>query len=332
VVSVVLLGVTLIVGTGSGTATGVKSFIDLGPIGFQPSEIAKLSTILVVARLLSQRDAPLTSLRDLVAPTALVALPLGLVMLQPDLGTAMAFVGILFAMLFWAGTPVALLLLVASPVVGLFISYDTSVWSVYILAIIGFLYLYRFRLFLFESVALVLANFASATISRPLWNSLATYQQNRILVYLDPEVDPRGAGYQVIQSKVAVGSGGLTGQGFTLGPQKRYDFLPEQHTDFIFSVIGEELGFVGTLLAITAFAYILWRLVRLAERSADPFAGLVLLGIFGAWLVHVFVNIGMTVGLVPITGIPLPFVSYGGTFLFMSWVAVAIAVRVAHER
>jgi rod shape determining protein RodA len=130
---------------------------------------------------------------------------------------------------------------------------------------------------------------------------------------------------------VAVGSGGLTGQGFLLGPQKRYAFLPEQHTDFIFSVVGEELGFIRTTLAILAFAFVLWRLVRLAERSSDPFAGLVLLGIFGAWLVHVFVNVGMTVGLVPITGIPLPFVSYGGTFLFMSWVAVAIAVRVAHE-
>ena len=331
IISVVLLGVTLVIGTGSGTAAGVKSFIDLGPIGFQPSEVAKLSTILVVARLLSEREAPLTSLRDLVAPSALVALPLALVMLQPDLGTTMAFVGILFAMLFWAGAPVALLLLVASPVVGLFLSYDTSIWSVYILAVIGFLYLYRYRLFLFESVALVLTNFAAATISGPLWNSLATYQQNRILVFLDPEIDPRGAGYQVIQSKVAVGSGGLTGQGFTLGPQKRYDFLPEQHTDFIFGVIGEELGFVGTALAITVFGFILWRLVRLAERSADPFAGLVLLGIFGTWLVHVFVNTGMTVGLVPITGIPLPFVSYGGTFLFMSWVAVAIAVRVARE-
>jgi rod shape determining protein RodA len=121
------------------------------------------------------------------------------------------------------------------------------------------------------------------------------------------------------------------GQGYLDGPQKRFDFLPEQHTDFIFSVVGEELGFVGTMAAIIAFAYVLSRLIYLAERSSDPFAGLVLLGIFGAWLVHVFVNIGMTVGLVPITGIPLPFVSYGGTFLFMSWVALAIAVRVAHE-
>jgi rod shape determining protein RodA len=331
VLSVVLLGATLVIGTGSGTAAGVRSWIDLGFISFQPSEIAKLATVLVVARFLAQRETPLASLRDLVVPSALVALPLALVMLQPDLGTAMAFVGILFAMLFWAGTPVALLLLVASPVVGLFLSYDTAIWSFYIVGVIGFLYLYRYRLFLFESVALVLANFAAATISRPLWNSLATYQQNRLLVFLNPEVDPRGAGYQVIQSKVAVGSGGLRGQGFLMGPQKRYDFLPEQHTDFIFSVVGEELGFVGTMLAIIAFAYVLSRLIHLAERSSDPFAGLVLMGIFGAWLVHVFVNIGMTVGLVPITGIPLPFVSYGGTFLFMSWVALAIAVRVANE-
>jgi rod shape determining protein RodA len=151
-------------------------------------------------------------------------------------------------------------------------------------------------------------------------------------VYLDPEVDPRGAGYQVIQSLVAVGSGGVTGKGYLLGSQKRLDFLPEQHTDFIFSVVGEELGFLGTAIAIAGFAYVLARLVKMAEDAPDPFAGLVLLGIFGAWLVHIFINVGMTVGLVPITGIPLPFVSYGGTFLFMSWVAVAIAVRLAHER
>jgi rod shape determining protein RodA len=332
VVSIVLLAATLVIGTGRGTAAGVKSWIDLGFISFQPSEIAKLATVLMVARLLSQRETGLDSLRDLVAPSALVGLPLALVMMQPDLGTAMAFVGILLAMLYWAGTPVALLCLVASPVVGLFLSYDTTVWGIYIVVVIGFLYLYRYNLFLFESVAVLLANFATATISRPLWSSLADYQQNRILVFLNPEVDPRGAGYQVIQSKVAVGSGGLWGEGFTLGPQKRFDFLPEQHTDFIFSVVGEELGFRGTLLAILLFAFVLTRLVRMAEDASDPFAGLVLLGIFGAWLVHVFVNIGMTVGVVPITGIPLPFVSYGGTFLLMSWVAVAIAVRVAHER
>ncbi|MEX0837703.1 MAG: rod shape-determining protein RodA [Gemmatimonadota bacterium] len=332
VVSVILLAATLVVGTGAGTAAGVRSWIDLGFIRFQPAEIAKLATILALARYLAQRERPLSSLRDFLPPAALVGLPVVLVLLQPDLGTAMAFGGILFAMLFWAGAPIALLLLVLSPVVALVLAFDITIWSWYIVGLIGFLYLYRYRLFLAESVAVVLANFAAGTIARPLWSSLAEYQRSRILVFLDPETDPRGAGYQLIQSMVAVGSGGLTGQGFTMGPQKRFDFLPEQHTDFIFSVVGEELGFRGTVLAIAAFAYVLSRLVKMADDASDPFAGLVLLGIFGAWLVHVFVNIGMTIGLVPITGIPLPFVSYGGTFLFMSWVAVAIAVRVAHER
>jgi rod shape determining protein RodA len=331
VFSLLLLAATLVVGTGAGTAAGVKSWIRIGPLGFQPSEIAKIATILVLARLLSQREEPITSLKEILAPAALVAVPLGLVMLQPDLGTAMAFVGILFAMLYWAGTPVVMLLLLASPVAGLILSFDTAIWSWYIIAVVGFLYFYRYRLYLFESVTVVLANIAAGTIARPLWSSLQAYQKNRILVFLDPDVDPRGAGYQIIQSKVAIGSGGLLGKGFTLGTQKRFDFLPEQHTDFIFSVVGEELGFLGTALAILAFGFVLFRLVRMAQKSPDPFAGLVLLGIFGAWLVHIFVNVGMTVGLVPITGIPLPFVSYGGTFLLMSWVAVAIAVRVAHE-
>jgi rod shape determining protein RodA len=332
VISLVLLAATLIVGTGAGTASGVRSWINLGFIRFQPAEIAKLATILVLARILAQRDEPPTSIRDILLPASLVGLPLVLVLLQPDLGTTLAFIGILFAMLYWAGTPVALLLLLASPGLGLILSYDTVVWSAYVVIVVLSLYLYRYRLFLYESVAVILANLAAGTISRPLWNSLAEYQQNRILVFLDPEVDPRGAGYQLIQSKVAIGSGGVAGKGFTLGTQKRFDFLPEQHTDFIFSVVGEELGFVGALLALLAFGFLLWRLVHLAGESADPFAGLVLLGIFGAWLVHIFVNVGMTVGLVPITGIPLPFVSYGGTFLLMSWVALAVAARVAWER
>ena len=329
--SILLLVSTLVVGTGMGTAAGVKSWIQIGSFSFQPSEIAKIATILFLARFLSQRKDPLNSVQDLLLPALLVGLPLALVMLQPDLGTAMAFGGILFAMLFWAGTPLILLLLIASPVLGLMLSYDTIIWSGYMVALVGFLYLFRYRLLLFESVGVVLANLAAGTVARPLWNRLAIYQQNRILVFLDPEVDPRGAGYQLIQSKVAVGSGGVMGQGFTLGSQKRYDFLPEQHTDFIFSVVGEELGFIGTALGILAFSFILGRLVHMAARTPDPFAGLVVLGIFGAWLAHIFVNIGMTVGVVPITGIPLPFVSYGGTFLLMCWISLAIAVRVAHE-
>ena len=330
-VSVLLLVITLIVGTGSGTAAGVRSFLDLGFIRFQPSEFAKLATILALAKYLGTRPEDPATLRALVAPAAIVGVPLVLVILQPDLGTALAFVGILFAALFWAGTPIGLMALLLTPGIGLVLSFDTRIWAAFFVLLVGALYLYRYQLFLVESLSVVLANLAAGTISTPLWNSLAEYQQNRILVYLDPSVDPRGAGYHVIQSMVAIGSGGPTGKGFTAGTQKRFDFLPEQHTDFIFSVIGEELGYLGTILTLLLFALILYRLVKMAEGEADPFAGLVIFGIFGAWLVHIFVNIGMTVGMVPVTGIPLPFVSYGGTFLLMSWVAVAVAARLAGE-
>ncbi len=331
VFGVVLLAATLIVGTGAGTAAGTRSWIVIGPLQFQPAEPAKLATILVLARYLSSRSQRPTGLRDVLVPGAIVALPLLLVLRQPDLGTAQAFVGILFAALFWAGTPLYVLALLASPVLGLVLSFNTVGWSIYIVLLLASLYLLRHRLFLYESFAVMLANFAAGTIARPLWNSLAEYQQNRLLVFLDPEVDPRGAGYHLIQSKVAIGSGGIWGKGFTEGTQKRFGFLPEQHTDFIFSVVGEELGFLGVLLALGLIAFVILRLVRLAEDSDDPFAGLVLLGIFGSWMVHILINIGMTVGIVPVTGIPLPFVSYGGSFLLMSWVAVAVAVRVAHD-
>ncbi len=331
VLGVLLLVATLLIGTGAGTAAGVKSWISLGGFRFQPAEVAKIATILAVARLLSTRREAVQSLRELLAPLAVVGLPLCLVILQPDLGTALAFIGILFAMLYWGGTPVPLLILLASPGFGLILSFDTAVWSAYFIILTLSLFFYRYRLYLVESVAVVLANLAAGAAALPLWKSLADYQKNRLLVFLDPTVDPRGAGWQIIQSKVAIGSGGLLGKGFSEGTQKRLDFLPEQHTDFIFSVVGEEFGFVGTSLVILAFAFLLLRLVRLAGRANDPFAGLVIFGIFGAWITHVFVNIGMTVGLVPITGIPLPFVSYGGSFLLMSWVALAIAARVSQE-
>lgn len=331
-VALVLLALTLVFGTGAGTAAGVESWIRIGPIRFQPSEVAKLATILALARISSNWQEPPQNLRALVPALAIVGAPLLLVLAQPDLGTAMAFIGILFAVLFWAGTPVAFLLLLASPGLSLILSFNTVVWSTFFVVILAGLYLLRYRIYLVESIAVVLANLAAGTAAQPLWNELADYQRNRILVYLDPQVDPLGAGYQVIQSKIAIGSGGWFGKGFTLGTQKRFDFLPEQHTDFIFSVVGEELGFIGAVAALLLFGLLLLRLIHLAQGASDPFAGLVIFGIFGAWLVHIFVNVGMTVGVVPITGIPLPFLSYGGTFLLMSWVAVALAVRVVRER
>ncbi|MFL2545165.1 MAG: rod shape-determining protein RodA [Longimicrobiales bacterium] len=329
--SCVLLLVTLFYGSGSGTAAGVSSFLDIGFVRFQPAELAKITTVLALAKYISTYSEDLQNLRDIISPSALVFLPLVLVILQPDLGTALSFVGILFAILFWAGTPIFHLILLASPGLALILSFDARIWAAYFVLLIGFLYWYRSRLFLLESVTVMMANLVAGTISTPLWNSLADYQKNRILVFLDPTVDPRGAGYHVIQSMVAIGSGGMAGKGFMEGTQKMFNFLPEQHTDFIFSVIGEELGFLGTIFTLALFSFIFLSLLKMAEKESDIFAGLVIFGILGAWMVHVFVNIGMTINVVPVTGIPLPFVSYGGSFLFMSWVAIGIATRVVQE-
>jgi rod shape determining protein RodA len=164
-----------------------------------------------------------------------------------------------------------------------------------------------------------------------LWDTLKPYQQRRLLVFLDPQNDPRASGYHVIQSQVAIGSGGLFGKGFTLGSQKRLAFLPEQHTDFIFAVVGEELGFIGVAVALTLFLALLLRVTRIASRATDSFSSLVAFGLLSSWFVHVVVNVGMTLNLMPITGIPLPFFSYGGSFMLISWVAVGILLRISAE-
>lgn len=329
--ALVLLVAALLFGGGAGTAASMSGWIRIGPINIQPAEIAKIAVILMLARVLgSWREAP-RSLWGLWKPIAVVMVPMGLVMLQPDLGTALVFGSILLVTLFWAGTPLPLLFLLLSPVIGLFLSINTWVWGAFMVLLFVYL-VFVYKPFLSETVTVLLANAAAGTIALPLWNSLAEYQRNRFLVFLDPTIDPRGAGYNLIQSQVAIGSGGLFGKGFTFGSQKRLAFLPEQHTDFIFSVIGEEMGFLfGVLPVLVAFGLIFWRLVRIAELSPDPFASLVPFGLFGSWFAHVLVNTGMTVGIMPITGIPLPFLSYGGSFLMVNLLAMAMVQRIAAE-
>jgi len=329
--ALLLLVVALFFGTGSGTAASVKGWINIGGFRLQPAEFAKLAVILMLARVLgSWREAPRT-LWALWKPIAVVLVPMALVMLQPDLGTALVFASILVFSLFWAGTPLPTLFFLLSPVIGLFLSITWWVWGIYIILIalaVAFLY----KPYLSEGVAIMVANVVAGAVALPLWNHLETYQKNRFLVFLDPSVDPRGAGYNLIQSQVAIGSGGLWGKGFTLGTQKRLAFLPEQHTDFIFAVIGEEMGFLrGVLPVLLAFGLIFWRLVRIAERSPDPFASMVPFALFGSWFAHVLINTGMTVGVMPITGIPLPFISYGGSFLLVNLLAMALVQRISAE-
>jgi len=327
--AIVLLLLTPVIGTGVGTAEGVPRWIVLGPVRIHTAEFAKVPVILMMARLLSSWREPPQEIWALWKPIAIVLVPMALVMLQPDIGTTIVFAFILFACLYWAGVPMRMLFFLASPAIGLILAFNAAVWAGWMVILIAVLALTRPRLS--EGVSIFLVNAVAGTLALPVWDRLEQYQKNRILVFLDPSIDPRGAGYNLIQSRVAIGSGGLTGKGFTEGSQKRLAFIPEQHTDFIFSVVGEEWGFLGVALVLTAFAVAFWRLVRIASRARDPFSSLVPFGIFAAWFVHVFVNAGMTIGIMPITGIPLPFISYGGSFLLVNLVAMAIVQRVAAE-
>jgi rod shape determining protein RodA len=329
-ITLFLLLLTLFIGTGAGTAVGSRSWISIGGHRFgQPAELAKLATILMLARwLAAQREAPAT-LRDLIIPGIIAGVPCLLVLRQPDLGSAIVFIAILFVMLFWAGTKPSLLVLLASPVIGLVLAVSTTAWGIWI-AVLAALLLW-WRPYLWEGIAIMGLNVLGGVLALPFWNRLAPYQQNRLLAFLNPDVDPRAAGWHVIQSKVAVGSGGLLGKGFTEGTQKRLAFLPAQHTDFIFSVVGEELGFVGVLVALCLFAWMLFSLLRVARRATDPFSSLCVFGIAGLLFTHIVENVGMTINLMPITGIPLPFFSYGGSFLLACSIGVGIALRVAWE-
>ena len=329
-IAVFLLALTLLFGTGAGTAAGSKSWIAIGGLRFgQPAELAKLAVILMLSRWLAGLREPPATLRDLIPPCVIAGIPCFLVMMQPDLGSAIVFIAILFCMLLWAGTKPSLMILLASPAIGLVLAFSTVAWGIWLAILAGLLLWWR--PYLWEGLAVVAANVAMGVFALPFWNRLAPYQQNRLLAFLNPEVDPRATGWHVIQSKVAVGSGGLFGKGFTLGTQKRLAFLPAQHTDFIFSVVGEELGFIGVVAALALFAALVFVLLRIARKATDPFSSLCVFGIAGMLFTHIVENIGMTINLMPITGIPLPFFSYGGSFLLACSLGVGIAVRVAWE-
>lgn len=328
--SLLLLLAVLFVGTGAGTAAGTKSWLAIGGhrIG-QPAELAKLATVLMLARHLSSlKEAP-RSLRNLWTPGLIVGMPFLLVMKQPDLGSALVFVGIFFAMLYWAGVRPRLLFMVASPAISLLLAVTTWSWGIWIVLVVVLMVIWR--PYVWESVVVVGLNVATGVAALVLWNKLADYQKNRLLSFLNPEADPRGAGYHLLQSKTAIGSGGWFGSGLTQGPQKRLAFLPEQHTDFVFSVVGEELGFVGVLVALGLFVLLFTSLIRVARRAADPFSSLVVFGILGLWFTHVFENVGMTVNLMPVTGIPLPFFSYGGSFFLICCVCLGLALRASWD-
>lgn len=318
-ISLLLLVAVLVMTSGSPT----ERWIAVGPIRLQPSEFTKVALLFVWARALTGHRGDPSRPRTLAKVLALFAVPFLLVLKQPNLGTAIVFFGLLLPVLYWRGFRGLHILFILSPIVSaVLIIYGEEIthnpWPFGVFIVLVFIIAYLRRSNLLESVSLVAANLGVGLALPVAWNDLKSYQQQRVLNFLDPGNDPLGAGWQVIQSKIAIGSGGISGKGYLAGTQKALEFLPERHTDFIFSVLGEEFGFLGAIVVLFLFMVLISRALIIAQKAKSEFASTVCVGIAAYFFIQVLVNVGMTTGMAPVTGIPLPFVSYGGSSMLVS--------------
>ncbi len=312
------------------TALGAQRWISIGGVHVQPSEFAKLAAILLLAAVLDRH--PVERPVDLLRPLGVISLPWLLVFIQPDLGTSLVFGALLLTMLYWSGMPFEWLVLLLSPLItallaGLF-PWGLAAWIPLTLGIA-----YRSLPWKKVALALVLTVQSAAALVTPwLWdNGLQDYQRDRLVLFLDPTKDPLGGGYHLLQSTVGIGSGGLFGTGLLQGQLTKLRFIPEQHTDFIFSALGEELGFVGTILVVLGFALLMGRLLQVAGKARTDFESLVVIGVATMLMFQVVVNIFMTIGLGPVTGIPLPFMSYGRSAMVVNFIALGLCLSVARR-
>jgi rod shape determining protein RodA len=282
------------------TVNGARSWVDLFGLQIQPGELAKLLTILMMASLVGRFGGRIDSLRDYVRCLGILFIPIICIMLQPDLGTGMVLFAIGAAVLFAGGANWKWLILTA-------------------LALIGII---------------ILAFFIDPVLDSVMGHDvfLKEYQKNRLLVFMNEDLDPTGVGYNIQQAKIAIGSGGLFGKGLGMGTQSGLGFLPEAPTDFIFCVLAEDLGFVGCLGLILLYAALIALSIWAALRAEEFFGSLVIVGILGMWVFQILENIGMTCGLMPITGIPLPFISYGSSFMVVNFMALGLILSVWSHR
>ena len=296
----------------------------------QPSEFAKVGVMITLAAILHTRTA--STLPAFGKALAITAVPWLLVFIQPDLGTSLVFGAITLGMLYWANANPGWLLLLVSPIVSaiLFNVFLPSwfIWAVIVGAVAWFSLPWSW----YGAVGAVIANFVSGELGYIFWGLLKDYQKDRLILFLDPQKDPLGGGYHLIQSRIAIGAGGFWGKGLNKGSQTQLNFIPEQHTDFIFSAIGEELGFIGCLAVLLVFWLLCWRLIIIAQTSKENFGSLLAIGVLSMIVFQVIVNIGMTIGLAPVTGIPLPWVSYGRSALLTNFIAIGIVESVANYR
>ncbi len=326
--SLFLLAVVVVIGR---KIYGAKSWLNLGSFGFQPSEFAKIGTILALAAFLSRRNTNIESFTDIIMALAIGFMPVVLILLEPDMGTALVFVGLILTMIFWKGISLFGLFVVLSPG---FVALASLLGTYYLFGalIIVLAILFFFKKDIFFSGSILALNIGAGFFADYVYKALSPHQQRRIQTFVDPSADPLGAGYNAIQARVAIGSGGFFGKGFLHGNQTQLQFIPEQWTDFIYCVIGEEFGFIGAVIVMTLFLVIFLRIFRLAAVSKDEFLSLTLMGILAVFIIHFVVNIGMTIGIMPVIGIPLPFVSYGGSSLLVNMFMLGIVGNIYRTR
>jgi len=335
VITTLLLILVLVVGRNVG---GNQAWIDLGG-GFrlQPSEFAKVATCLLLARYLSSVNIKLTELRSFGIAAGIILFPMMLIMLQPDAGSTLVFSSLIFVLYREGLSPYFLIL------EGLFIAlfvvtikYDTVIWVVVAIIAITILLLVLLRrnrktlLTLLAGAAICIA--FTLSVQFIYKNVLQPHHKSRIDIVLGVTSDPRGKGYNVNQSKIAIGSGKMWGKGYMEGTQTKYSFVPEQSTDFIFCTVGEEFGFAGSVVVLGLFMVLVLRIIRIAERQRSPFSRIYAYGVASIIFFHVFINIGMTIGIVPSIGIPLPFISYGGSSLISFTIMLFVLLKLDSNR
>ena len=316
----------------SGTsALGAQRWLSFSGLYIQPSEFSKLTLILVLASILDQKR--FSSLSNLIQPLLVTFLPWLLVFIQPDLGTSLVFGAILLGMLYWSGMPYEwAFIILAALVTGLLANlykFGLFIW----IPIIGYLF-YRSLKNKNKLLTLIVVSLhlIIAKISPWFWGTvLKDYQRDRLILFINPSQDPLGGGYHMIQSKIGIGSGGLFGSGLMQGQLTKLKFIPEQHTDFIFSALGEETGFLGSIFVLFLFFILIFRLIKVAIEARTDFESLVVIGIASMFTFQIMVNIFMTIGLGPVTGIPLPFMSYGRTALFVNFISLGLCLSASRR-
>jgi len=311
---------------------GQKNWLVLGGFQFQPSELAKLATILAAGRFLGSKDRDMTKIVNLLAVVAIYMLPCGFILLEPDFGSAVIFVGMLFITLLWAGADLFMLVSIALPGAAAVFSLfgpTPELVSVLVAGVILF-FIFRRNLILTGVIygIVILTSFSTNLI----YDRLPKHHKDRIQVMMDPSLDPLGIGYNVIQTKMAIGSGGLLGKGFLKGTQTQLRYVPKQWTDFIISVPAEEFGIIGILVILMLYCFVVVRGVAIASSVRSKFSSVVALGIASVWFLHITINIGMSLGLLPVIGIPLPFMSYGGSALLTNLLMAGILMNLYRNR